>query len=78
MLHILTDQNLEGREGETVSVWVYSNCEEVQIIVNGVKLERKKMPLNGHLEWDVVHKPGNSVKAVGYRAGKKVILQSIR
>ena len=78
VLHILTDQNLEGREGETVSVWVYSNCEEVQLIVNGVKLERKKMPLNGHLEWNVVHKPGNSVKAVGYRAGKKVILQSIR
>ncbi len=76
VLHILPHWNLEGHEGETISVWVYSNCDEVQLIVNGRKLERKKMPLNGHLEWDVVYKQGY-VKAVGYRGGRKVMEKRI-
>ncbi len=76
VLHILPHWNLEGHEGEDVSVWVYSNCDEVQLIVNGRKLERKKMPVNGHLEWDAVYKPGY-VKAVGYRGGRKVMEQRL-
>ena len=72
VLHILPHWNLEGHEGENISVWVYSNCDEVQLIVNGKKLEKKKMPRNGHLEWDAVYKPGY-VKAVGYRGGRKVM-----
>lgn len=72
VLHILPHWNLEGHEGENVSVWVYSNCDEVQLIVNGRKLERKTMPENGHLEWDAVYRPGY-VKAVGYKGGRKVM-----
>lgn len=72
VLHILAHWNLDGHEGEKVSVWVYSNCDEVQLIVNGKKLGKKKMPAGGHLEWDAVYKPGY-VKAVGYRNGRKVM-----
>ena len=72
VLHILPHWNLDGHEGEKVSVWVYSNCDEVQLIVNGKKLGKKKMPAGGHLEWDAVYKPGY-VKAVGYRNGRKVM-----
>ena len=72
VLHILPHWNLDGHEGEKVSVWVYSNCDEVQLIVNGKRLEKKKMPVGGHLEWDAVYKPGY-VKAVGYRNGRKVM-----
>lgn len=72
VLHILPHWNLDGHEGEKVSVWVYSNCDEVQLIVNGKRLEKKKMPAGGHLEWDAVYKPGY-VKAVGYRNGRKVM-----
>ena len=72
VLHILPHWNLDGHEGEKISVWVYSNCEEVELIVNGRRLERKKMPKNGHLEWDAVYKPGY-VKAIGYKAGRKVM-----
>ena len=72
VLHILPHWNLDGHEGEKVSVWVYSNCDEVQLTVNGRRLARKKMPLNGHLEWDAVYKPGY-VKAVGYKDGRKVM-----
>ena len=76
VLHILPHWNLDGHEGEEISVWVYSNCDEVQLIVNGKKLERKKMPQNGHLEWNAVYKPGY-VKAVGYRNGKKIMEERI-
>ena len=72
VLHILPHWNLDGHEGENVSVWVYSNCDEVQLTVNGKNLGRKKMPANGHLEWDAVYKPGY-VKAVGYKNGRKVM-----
>ena len=76
VLHILPHWNLDSHEGEKISVWVYSNCDEVQLTVNGKNLGRKKMPANGHLEWDAVYKPGY-VKAVGYKNGRKVMEERI-
>ena len=76
VLHILPHWNLDGHEGEKVSVWVYSNCDEVQLTVNGKNLGRKKMSVNGHLEWDAVYNPGY-VKAVGYKNGRKVMEERI-
>lgn len=70
-LHILPHWNLEGHEGETVSVWAYSNCDEVELTVNGKSLGKKQMPKNGHLEWDAVYQPGKVV-ATGYKNGKRV------
>jgi len=77
VLHILPHWNLEGHEGETVSVWVYSNCDEVQLYANGKNLGRKKMPADGHLEWEAVYQPG-SLKAVGYKNGKKTMTTVVR
>ena len=75
-LHILPHWNLDGHEGEEISVWVYSNCDEVELIVNGKRLGRKNMPLNGHLEWTAVYNPG-WVKAIGYRNGQKIMEQRV-
>ena len=76
VLHISPHWNLEGHEGQTVKLKVYSNCDEVQLVVNGKKLERKKMPKNGHLEWDAVYKPGY-VQAIGYKKGKVLMKKRI-
>ena len=76
VLHIFPHWNLEGHEGQTVKLKVYSNCDEVQLVVNGKKLERKKMPKNGHLEWDAVYKPGY-VQAIGYKDGKVLMKKRI-
>ncbi|MGM9735326.1 MAG: glycoside hydrolase family 2 TIM barrel-domain containing protein [Candidatus Cryptobacteroides sp.] len=70
VLHILPHWNLSGHEGEKISVWVYSNCDEVELSVNGRRLGRKAMPRGGHLEWKAVYEPG-SVIATGYIGGKK-------
>ncbi|MBR1927476.1 MAG: DUF4982 domain-containing protein [Bacteroidales bacterium] len=77
VLHILPHWNLEGHEGEEVPVWVYSNCDEVALYVNGKSLGRKKMPFQGHLEWKAVYRPG-TLKAVGYKGGKKVMTEIVR
>ena len=76
VLHILPHWNLEGHEGEKVSVWVYSNCDEVSLSVNGKNLGRKRMPRGGHLEWTAVYQPGR-VRAVGYRNGKKICEETV-
>ena len=71
VLHIFPHWNLKGHEGEPVSMWAYSNMDEVELFVNGKSLGRKEMPKNGHLSWDAVYQPGK-VKAIGYKNGKKV------
>ena len=71
VLHILPHWNMTGHEGEKISIWVYSNCDEVELSVNGRRLGRKAMPQDGHLEWEAVYKPGN-VTATGYTGGKIV------
>ena len=76
VLHILPHWNLQGHEGDSIDVWVYSNCDEVQLTVNGKNLGRKAMPKNGHLAWKAVYRPG-SVKAVGYKDGKRVLTEKV-
>jgi len=76
VLHVFPHWNLRGHEGENVSVWVYSNCDEVELIVNGKRLGRKKMERNGYLSWNAVYRPG-SIRAVGYKKGKKILSETI-
>ena len=76
VLHIFPHWNLQGHEGEEVEVWAYSNCDEVELTVNGKKLGRQPMPRNGHLKWKAVYQPGKVV-AVGYRNGKRILTEKI-
>ena len=76
VLHILPHWNLQGHEGDSIDIWVYSNCDEVELTVNGKKLGRKPMPRNGHLSWKTVYRPG-AVKAVGYKDGKKLLARTV-
>ncbi len=76
VLHILPHWNLFGHEGDTIDIWVYSNCEEVSLSVNGKNLRRQTMPKDGHLTWKAVYEPGKVV-ATGYTGGKKVLTETI-
>jgi len=76
VLHVFPHWNLRGHEGEQVQVWVYSNCDEVELFVNGRSLGRKAMPRNGHLRWTAVYKPG-TLRAVGYNKGKRILTEKI-
>ena len=76
VLHIFPHWNLQGHEGQEVEIWAYSNCDEVELTVNGKKLGRQAMPKNGHLKWKAVYQPGRRV-ATGYKNGKRILKQTI-
>ena len=75
-LHIFPHWNLQGHEGEEIELWAYSNCDEVELTVNGKKLGRQQMPKNGHLKWKAVYQPGKVV-ATGYKNGKRILTETI-
>lgn len=71
MVYISPAWDFAGKEGELIDVWVYSNCDEVQLTLNGRNLGKKAMPENGHLSYKVNYKPG-VLEAKAYKNGKKV------
>jgi len=77
VLHLLPHWNLDGHEGETVDIWAYGNCAEVELIVNGKNLGRKAMPRDGHLSWTATYKPGY-IEARGYDSrGRRIKTERI-
>ena len=72
VLHLLPHWNWAGLEGKEIDVWVYSNCDEVELFLNKKSLGKKKMHKNSHLEWKVNYATG-TLEAIGYKNGKKVL-----
>ena len=79
VLHILPHWNWEGKEGQVIPVHVYTNCDKVELFVNGESkglLERADKQYR--LRWDdVVYQPGK-VEAVGWKDGRKVATETIK
>ena len=71
VLHIFPHWNWPGKKGEEIDVWCYSNCDEVELSLNGESLGRKKMVKNSHLEWKVKYSPGK-LDAKGFKDGTEV------
>jgi beta-galactosidase len=74
MLHLFPHWNFEGREGEEIPVWVYSNLDEVELFLNGTSQGSKKVPHLGHVEWKVKYEPG-AIEARGAKDGKVVLTE---
>jgi beta-galactosidase len=73
-LHLFPHWNFEGREGDTIPVWVYSNLDEVELFANGKSQGRQKVPQLGHVEWKVRYEPG-FIEARGFKAGKLALTE---
>jgi len=71
LVHAFPHWNLQGKEGDTIRMGVYTNCEKVEMLVNGKSLGIKKAEPMIRLEWQVAYKPGK-VEVRGYKAGKMV------
>jgi beta-galactosidase len=71
VLHLLPHWNWPGREGQEVDVRALSNCDEVELFLNGQSLGRQRMEKNSHLGWKVKYAPG-VLSAKGYQAGQPV------
>jgi len=76
VLHIFPHWNWKGEEGKPISVWAYSNCDEVELFLNKMSLGKQAVPKNSHIEWVVTYQPG-VLLAQGYKNGKKTLLQKV-
>ena len=71
VLHVAPHWNWKGREGRIIDVWCFSNCDRVELFLNGKSLGRKDMTRLSHLEWKVPYAPGE-LRAKGWKQGRLV------
>jgi beta-galactosidase len=76
VLHLSPHWNWPGREGQAIEVRADSNCEDVELFLNGASLGRQSMPPNGHLAWTVTYAPG-VLLARGYRDGREIVTTEV-
>ncbi|MBK8476475.1 MAG: DUF4982 domain-containing protein [Opitutaceae bacterium] len=76
VLHVFPHWNWAGREGQPIEVRANSNCDEVELFLNGTSLGRQKLERNGHLAWQVTYAPG-TLLARGYRGGREIALAKV-
>jgi beta-galactosidase len=77
LVHIVPHWNWPGCEGRKTSVWCFSNCEQVELFLNGRSLGRQTQPEFGHLQWDnVVYEPGR-IEAIGYVNGTAAAREAV-
>ncbi|MDR7209857.1 beta-galactosidase GalA [Flavobacterium piscis] len=70
-VHIFPHWNWTGKEGDSIQVHCYTNCDEVELFLNGKSIAKKKAEPYKKLIWDLVYKPGK-LEAKGYKSGKLV------
>lgn len=76
VLHIFPHWNWKEEKKDKVNVWAYSNCDEVELFVNGKSLGKKPMEELSHIEWNVGYKPGGLL-ARGYKDGKEIVTRRL-
>ena len=74
-VHILPHWNME--EGDTVKVFVYDNCDSVELFLNGRSLGKEKTERYVHHEWQVPFEAGK-LSCVGYDSEGEVIAECVR
>ncbi|MCQ2458094.1 MAG: DUF4982 domain-containing protein [Clostridia bacterium] len=72
---VLKSWNFKGYEGKPVRLTVFTNADEVALLVNGKEIERKRVcmdrPLPCSVCFDTVYEPGFA-EAVSYKNGAEV------
>lgn len=70
MVHLLPHWTWPGKEDATIPVWCYTNCDSVELFLNGESLGQREFTLENdmHLEWLVPYQPGE-IKAVATKDG---------
>ncbi|SDX93968.1 beta-galactosidase [Lutibacter oricola] len=79
MVHIFPHWNLEGMEGKKVSVYSYTNGDEVELFQDGKSLGKQKNNTEKveYQTWNVVYKPGE-LKAISYKNGKIIAEKMVK
>ncbi len=77
VLHLFPHWNFPEKEGEALTVYCYSNLEEVELFVNGKSYGRKTMEKNWYLSWENVIYEKGTLSAKGYIGGKEVLFEKV-
>jgi len=72
VLHLFPHWNWPGYEGKEIAVWVYSNLDKVELLLNGESLGAKDVKKDSHLAWIVKYAPG-AIEARGWKDGKQTM-----
>ncbi len=76
VLHVFP--HWDWSEGDSVDVWAYTNCEEVELLLNGKSLGIKKKTENDlHVMWRLSFTPG-ILKAIGFTGGKEILTREVK
>jgi beta-galactosidase len=76
VLHIFPHWN--WNPGQAVDVWAFTNCDEVELFLNGNSLGRQKKGKDDfNLVWRVQFEEG-TLLAVGYRDGSEIMRSEVR
>lgn len=68
-LHLFPHWNWAGKEGQAIDVWVFSNLDAVELLVNGASVGTQPVKKDSHLAWKVPYAPG-TLEARGTQAGQ--------
>jgi beta-galactosidase len=71
LVHIFPHWNWTDKDNDTVKVHCYTNCDEVELFLNGKNQGRQKAEPYKKLIWPVIYKPGR-LEAIGYKDRKLV------
>ena len=74
IVHLLPHWNFAGLEGEIIKVWAYTNCDELELFLNGKSLGKKVIEKYGHGEWEVPYEPG-TIRVEALKDGKVVCFE---
>ena len=71
MVHLLPHWTWPGKEGTLIPVWCYTNCDSVELFLNGKSLGQRQFSsaADMHLQWLVPYQPGE-LKAVAIKNGQ--------
>ncbi len=79
MVHLLPHWNWSGFEGKAIPVRCYTNCESVELFLNGNSLgvKRARDTRDLHLEWMVSYAPG-TLKAIARNNAKEMCTDEVQ
>jgi len=76
VLHVFPHWNWE--HGKIIDVWAYTNCDEVELLINGNSLgSQKKQDDKFHILWRVEFEKG-TLTAIGKKDGKEILRQEVK
>lgn len=68
VLHLFPHWNWEGKAGQDIEVWCFTNLDRVELFVNGTSVGAQDVKKDSHVAWKVPYAPG-FIEARGSKAG---------